>query len=132
MIRPAFKVGNTKGVGWLEASHLESFSGARLSVTGSFLGMSNALSTVQELAHFRGLYMQVKEGDVIDVDTVQEFKSKEYEQPGLKTSNSGVDDVGSEEFRRGRVVIKKIGEQTKKGRWHVTLQRHKHLATIIK
>lgn len=56
---------------------------------------------------------QVKEGDVIDVDSPM--------------VNSKSDDML---FRRGRVVVKEIGEQTKKSRWHVTLLRHKQFDTV--
>ena len=32
--------------------------------------------------------------------------------------------------RRGRVVVKEIGEQTRKGGYHLTLIRYKHFALI--
>ena len=42
--------------------------------------------------------------------------------------NSKSDDVL---FKRGRVVVKEIGEQTQKNsRWHVTLLRHKQFDTV--
>ncbi len=37
-----------------------------------------------------------------------------------------------EEFKRGRVVVMEIGEQTQKGKWHVKLLRHKHFKLIQK
>ena len=84
----------------------------------------------------------MKEGDVIDVDTaIQRHGGApgdrlESEMPAEAVSGSeeegGTEGDGGDGrvWRRGRVVVKQIGEQTRKGRWHVTLFRHKHFSTI--
>lgn len=61
--------------------------------------------------------MQVKEGDVIDVDTA--IQPKDDQKP-------------EKVFKRGRVVVKEIEGETKKGRWRVTLHRHKQFSIVRK
>ncbi len=63
-------------------------------------------------------------GDVIDVDSTV--------MRGDAGSSSGDKAGGQEAIRRGRVIVKDIGEQTKKGRWKVTLLRHKNFSTLFK
>lgn len=54
-------------------------------------------------------------GDVIDVENAMASKA------------------GAEVQKTGRVIVKEIGEaRTKKGRWHVTLLRHKHFNSAFK
>ena len=67
--------------------------------------------------------LQVKEGDVIDVDTAL----KRHSSPDISDLAAVGGGAG---WKRGRVVVKEIGEQTRKGRWCVTLLRHKHFAVI--
>ena len=63
------------------------------------------------------ILIQVKVGDVIDVESVL-----------LRGGNAG-----SEAVRTGKIIVKDIGEeQTKKGRWHVKLLRHKNFSTTFK
>lgn len=54
--------------------------------------------------------------------------------PNPADSRSGTEERSHDDgklFRRSRVVIKEIGEQTtRKNRWHVTLLRHKHFDTV--
>lgn len=60
-------------------------------------------------------WSKVKVGDIIDVDSV------------VVRDSSGKG--GVETTRRGRVIVKEIGEvTTKKGRWRVTLLRHKNFS----
>lgn len=69
----------------------------------------------------------MKEGDVIDVVTA--LSSRPVDQ--AESEQSGGEEDGSDEvFKKGRVVVKQIGQQTRKGRWQVTLLRHKHFAII--
>lgn len=79
----------------------------------------------------------MKEGDVIDVDTAiqgHEGAISEAEKSTAAGRNSEEVEGGggdSRAWKRGRVVVKQIGEQTRKGRWCVTLLRHKHLCHNI-
>ena len=52
------------------------------------------------------MYMQVKEGDVIEVDMIEGPSNEEI-------------------IRRGRVIVTEIGPQTSKGRYRLTLKRYK-------
>ena len=56
---------------------------------------------------------QVKEGDIVEVDTVL--------KPGEDSREGSL-------VKRGRVVVKEIGPQTKKGGYHLTLIRYKQYA----
>ena len=58
--------------------------------------------------------LQVKEGDIIEVDTVMEERE-------------AADSAGSL-IKRGRVVVKEIGPRTRKGGYRLTLLRYKHYA----
>ena len=60
--------------------------------------------------------MQVKQGDVIEVDSI--LKSNNGQQDGDTDSTKTV--------RRGRVMVKEIGPLTRKGRHKLLLVRHKH------
>ena len=71
----------------------------------------------------------MREGDIVEVDTI--LKPAEKRQSLLEDSNSksqpGSGDTGGEvTVRRGRVVVKEIGDRTKKGGYHLTLIRYKH------
>lgn len=71
---------------------------------------------------------QVKEGDVIDVDSplVDPNKGKGDPEPSSNDAS-----IHGKLFKRGRVIVKEIGEQTtKNSRWHVTLLRHKQFDTV--
>ena len=59
----------------------------------------------------------MKEGDIIEVDTPLEAQQ-----------TPGTDDKAEAEVvvRRGRVVVKEIGQRTKKGGYRLTLARTKH------
>lgn len=64
-----------------------------------------------------GCSFEVKEGDIIEADTV------------MKPKVVGDNNSGDEELvKRGRVVVKEIGEQTRKGGYHMTLVRIKQFA----
>ena len=68
---------------------------------------------------------QVKQGDVIEVDSIQDKNSK----VSLSGSEHGTEG-DHVTVRRGRVVVKEIGEQTRKGGYHLTLIRYKHFALV--
>ena len=68
---------------------------------------------------------QVKQGDVIEVDSVWD-KSSKVSLSGSEHGSEG-DHVT---VRRGRVVVKEIGEQTRKGGYHLTLIRYKHFELV--
>ena len=77
-------------------------------------------------------FPQVKQGDIIEVDSVQD-KRKTATQDSSSGSLSGSeqgDESDHVTVRRGRVVVKEIGEQTRKGGYHLTLVRYKHFALI--
>ena len=67
-------------------------------------------------------FLQVKEGDIIDVDSTLIIDSR--------TPGSDRPGDTSKLVRTGRVMVKEVGEQTKKGRWKVTLQRHKNFKSL--
>ena len=77
-------------------------------------------------------FPQVKQGDIIEVDSVRD-KRKSVTQESSKESSSG-SEQGTEgdhvTVRRGRVVVKEIGEQTRKGGYHLILMRYKHFALV--
>ena len=77
-------------------------------------------------------FPQVKQGDIIEVDSVRD-KRRTVTQDSGSGSPSG-SEQGSEgdhvTVRRGRVVVKEIGEQTRKGGYHLTIIRYKHFALI--
>lgn len=62
------------------------------------------------------MFFQVSEGDIIEVDTI------------LRGSANDGDDEGVAMVKRGRVEVVEIGEQTKKGGYHLTLTRYKHFS----
>ena len=82
---------------------------------------------------FKTCLAQVKQGDIIEVDSVQD-KRKSVTPDSSKRSPSGSEQGAAEgdyvTVRRGRVVVKEIGEQTRKGGYHLTLIRYKHFALI--
>lgn len=77
-------------------------------------------------ASHRFLGAQVKEGDVIDVDTPLADPNKGKAEPEVPGPSASV-----QLFKRGRVIVKEIGEQTtRNSRWHVTLLRHKQFDIV--
>lgn len=69
---------------------------------------------------------QIRDGDIIEVDTVLKGPNKSH--PDDKGSEDSPPDSDETTVRRGRVVVKEIGEQTRKGGYHLTLIRYKHFA----
>ena len=70
---------------------------------------------------------QVREGDIVEVDTVLKGPNKSHlADKGSEDSTPDSDEETT--VRRGRVVVKEIGEQTRKGGYHLTLIRYKHFA----
>ena len=63
--------------------------------------------------------LQVKEGDVIEVDTVMAEKGT--------AAGAGSQPQGSL-VKRGRVVVTEIGARTRRGGYRLTLLRYKHYA----
>lgn len=71
---------------------------------------------------------------MIDVDSllVDQNQNQANSKGGGKEQESSSHDDGRL-FKRGRVIVKEIGEQTKRNnRWHVTLLRHRHFDTVRK
>ena len=61
-------------------------------------------------------YLQVQEGDVIEVDSDLNTRDDEGKEGNM--------------IKRGRVVVKEIGPPTRKGGSHLTLLRFKHFALL--
>ena len=89
--------------------------------------------------------IQVHEGDVVEVDSIlnqnkkrkspsESHDSDEETQPAAAADSGQSGEVGDGDgevtVKRGRVVVKEIGEQTKKGGYHLTLVRYKHFALL--
>lgn len=95
-----------------------------------YFQLSNKYTNHFEFSHFRRHFiLQIKEGDIIDVvtdHTVPDSKSAKSDHVGARDSMDA-DGDGDQLLRRARVIVTDVGEQTKKGRWHVTLLRHKNL-----
>lgn len=69
--------------------------------------------------------LQVKQGDIVEVDTVLKPKAtKKGDDPAMIEEGWPV--------KRGRVVVKEIGERTRKGSYHMTLVRYKQFALMSK
>ena len=74
--------------------------------------------------------LQVKQGDIVEVDSILD-KRKSVTQDSIEGSKQEQGSEGDHvTVRRGRVVVKEIGEQTRKGGYHLTLIRYKHFALI--
>ena len=80
-------------------------------------------------------------GDIVEVDTIlkQGIKNRltTHSSEGLQSGSEEVGDSGGDDgrvitIRRGRVLVKEVGEQTKKGGYHLTLVRYKHFALFQK
>ena len=80
----------------------------------------------------------MREGDIVEVDTILKPAEKRKSlledsnnksQPGSGSGEDADGDGGTGgevTVRRGRVVVKEIGDRTKKGGYHLTLIRYKH------
>ena len=55
---------------------------------------------------------KVKQGDIVEVDSIVKGRD--------------ADDDGTKVMKRGRVVVKEIGPQTRKGKHRLSLIVHKH------
>jgi hypothetical protein len=77
---------------------------------------------------------QIKQGDIIEVDSVRDKRKKVTQDSGGGSPSAGSEQGQSEgdhvTVRRGRVIVKEIGEQTRKGGYHLTLIRYKHFALV--
>ena len=80
-------------------------------------------------------------GDIVEVDTILKRGIKKrlttHGSEGLQPGSEEADDTGGDgdkvvTVRRGRVLVKEVGEQTKKGGYHLTLVRYKHFALFQK
>lgn len=77
----------------------------------------------------------------MEVDTILKQGIKKrlttHSSEGLQSGPEEADDTGGDggrmvTVRRGRVLVKEVGEQTKKGGYHLTLVRYKHFALFQK
>ncbi len=66
------------------------------------------------------IHFQVKEGDVIEVDTILDARPQDLGNQG--------EGEGRKLTKRGRVVVKEIGPKTRKGGYLLTLIRYKQFA----